>query len=77
LFLLHLQDGCGLLDPFGDFSSTTNNVRLTQGGAAVVARYRYVLDVEDEGFLKDLVVLFIFKDTLYCSLFLLMLESYS
>jgi hypothetical protein len=32
--LLHLWDGCGLLDPFGDFPSATNNARLTQGGAA-------------------------------------------
>jgi hypothetical protein len=29
--LLRLRDGCGLLDPFGDFPSTTNNVRPTQG----------------------------------------------
>jgi hypothetical protein len=28
LFLiLHLRDGCGLLDPFGNFPSATNNVR--------------------------------------------------
>jgi hypothetical protein len=27
--LLHLRDGCGLLDPFGDFPSATNNVRPT------------------------------------------------
>jgi hypothetical protein len=27
--LLRLQDGCGLLDPFGDFPSITNNVRPT------------------------------------------------
>jgi hypothetical protein len=32
--LLHLRDGCGLLDPFGDFPPVTNNVRPTQGGAA-------------------------------------------
>jgi hypothetical protein len=25
--LLRLRDGCGLLDPFGDFPSATNNVR--------------------------------------------------
>jgi hypothetical protein len=29
LFLLHLRDGCGLHDPFGDFQSATNNVRPT------------------------------------------------
>jgi hypothetical protein len=28
-FLLRLQDGCGLLDPFGDYLSTTNNIRPT------------------------------------------------
>jgi hypothetical protein len=33
-FLLRLRDGCGILDPFRDFSSATNNVRPTQGGAA-------------------------------------------
>jgi hypothetical protein len=27
--LLRLWDGCGLLDPFGDFPSATNNVRPT------------------------------------------------
>jgi hypothetical protein len=34
--LLRLWDGCGLLDPLGDFPSATNNVRLrpTHGGAA-------------------------------------------
>jgi hypothetical protein len=26
---LHLRTGYGLLDPFGDFLSATNNVRLT------------------------------------------------
>ena len=59
-FLLRLRDGCGLLDPFGDFPSATNNVRLTQGGAAVAARRRHGLEVEDEGLLKDLVVIFVF-----------------
>jgi hypothetical protein len=38
----------------------TNNVRLTHGGAATVARRRHGLEVEDEGLLKDLVVIFIF-----------------
>jgi hypothetical protein len=36
--LLCLRDGCGLLDPFGDFPSATNNVRPTQGGAAAAKR---------------------------------------
>jgi hypothetical protein len=36
--LLRLRDGCGLLDPFGDLPTVTNNVRPTQGGAAVAAR---------------------------------------
>jgi hypothetical protein len=59
-FLLRLRDGCGLLDPFGDFLFATNNVRPTQGGAAVAARHRHGLEVEDEGLLKNLVVIFIF-----------------
>jgi hypothetical protein len=60
-FLLpRLRDGCGLLDPFGDFPSAINNVRPTQGGAAAAARRRHGLEVEDEGLLKDLVVIFIF-----------------
>jgi hypothetical protein len=29
--LLHLQNRCGLLDPFGDFPSATNNIRPTLG----------------------------------------------
>jgi hypothetical protein len=62
--LLRLRDGCGLIDPFGDFSSATNNVRPTQGGAAAVARRRHCLEVEDEGLLKDLVVIFVFLEML-------------
>jgi hypothetical protein len=62
--LLRLQDACGLLDPFGDFPSATNNVRPTQGGAAAAARRRHGLEVEDEGLLKDLVVIFIFLGVL-------------
>jgi hypothetical protein len=58
--LLRLWDGCGLFDPFGDFPSATNNVRPTQGGAAAAARRRHGLEVEEEGLLKDLVVLFVF-----------------
>jgi hypothetical protein len=59
--LLRLPNGCGLLDPFSDFPSATNNVRLTQGGAAAVARRRRGLKVEDEGFLKDLIVIFFLR----------------
>jgi hypothetical protein len=62
--LLRLRDGCGLVDLFGDFPSTTNNVRPTQGGAAAAARHRHSLEVEDEGLLKDLIVIFIFLEVL-------------
>jgi hypothetical protein len=62
--LLRLRDGCGLLDPFGDFPSATNNVRPTQGGAAAAARRRHGLEVEDEGLLKDFVVIFVFLGVL-------------
>jgi hypothetical protein len=58
--LLRLRDGGGLLDPFGDFPSATNNVRPTQGGAVAAARRRHGLEVEDEGLLKDFVVIFVF-----------------
>jgi hypothetical protein len=58
--LLRLWDGCGLFDLFNDFPSATNNVRLTQGGAAAAAHRRHGLEVEDEGLFKDLVVIFIF-----------------
>jgi hypothetical protein len=58
--LLCLRDGCGLLDPFSDFPSATNNVRLTQGGAAAAVHRRHGLEVEDEGLLKDLIVIFVF-----------------
>jgi hypothetical protein len=63
--LLRLWNGCGLLDPFGDFPYTTNNVRPTQGGLTVAARRRHGLEVEDEKLLKDLVVIFIFLGVLY------------
>jgi hypothetical protein len=59
-FLLRLWDGCGHLDPFGNFPSATNNVKPTQGRAAAMARHRHGLKVEDEGFLKDLAVTFVF-----------------
>jgi hypothetical protein len=62
--LLLLWDGCGLLDPFDDFPSATNNVRPTQGEAAAVARRRHGLEVEDERLFKDLVAIFIFLGVL-------------
>jgi hypothetical protein len=36
-----------------------------KGGAAAVARHRHGLKVEDEGFLKDLVVILVFLGVLY------------
>jgi hypothetical protein len=44
VLLVRLRAGCGFLDPFGDFTSATNNVRPSQGGA--VARRRHGLEVE-------------------------------
>jgi hypothetical protein len=65
LFLLfRLRDGCGLLDPFSDFLSATKNVRPTQRGAAEAARRRHGLEVEDEGDLKNFVVIFVFVEVL-------------
>jgi hypothetical protein len=58
--LLCLREGCSLLNPFGDFPSATNNVRPTQGGVAATARCRHGLEIEDEGLLKDLIVIFVF-----------------
>ena len=63
--LLRHQDGCGLLDLFGDFSSAINNVRPAQGGAAAAAHRQLGLEVEDEGHLKDLVVIFVFFE-MFC-----------
>jgi hypothetical protein len=60
LLLLHLGDGCGLLDSFGDFPSATNNIRPTQGEAVAAAHRRHGLEVEDKGLLKDLVIIFVF-----------------
>jgi hypothetical protein len=65
--LLRLQDGCGLLDPFNDFPSATNNVSPTQEGAAAAACRRHGLEVEDEGLLKNLVVIFIFLEVFVVS----------
>ena len=64
LLLLRLWDRCGLLHPFGDFPSATNNVRLTLGGAATAARRRHGLEVEDQGLLKDFVIIFVFLEVL-------------
>jgi hypothetical protein len=55
--LLRLCDGCGLLDPLGEFSSANNNIMPTHGGAAACRRYG--LGVEDEGHLKNLIVIFV------------------
>jgi hypothetical protein len=60
---------CGLLDPFGDFSSATNNVRPTQVGVEAAARCRHSMKVEDEGLLKDLAVIFIFLGVLCIACF--------
>jgi hypothetical protein len=46
--LLRLQNGCGFVDPFGDFHSAPNNIWLAQGGAAVACR-RHGLEVEAKG----------------------------
>ena len=62
ILLPRLWDGCGLLNPFGDFPSAINNVRPALGGAAAAARRRHGLEVEDEGHLKDLVVIFVFVE---------------
>jgi hypothetical protein len=47
---------CGLLDPFGNFPSTSNNDRSFQWGAA---RHWHGLDIQDEWHLKDFAVIFI------------------
>jgi hypothetical protein len=62
VFLLRLQDRCGLFDPFGDFWSATNNVSPSQGKAATAVRHRHSLEVEDEGHLKNFVVIFVFVE---------------
>jgi hypothetical protein len=76
-FFLRLWDRCGLFDSFGDFPSVTNNVRPTQGGAAAAARRRQGVEVENEGLLKDLVVIFIFLRCFVLFVVFLMSESYS
>jgi hypothetical protein len=60
ILLLHLRDGCGLLGPFGDFPSATNNVRSALGGAVAAVRRRQSLEVEDEEHLKDFDVMLVF-----------------
>jgi hypothetical protein len=54
-----------------------NNVMPTQGGAAAAACHEHGLEVEHEGFLKDLVVIFIFLGMLCTVCFFLMPVSYS
>ena len=66
ILLLRLWDGCGFLDPFGDFPSATNNVRPVLGGAAAAGRHRPGLEVEDEGHLKDLAIVFVFVEV-FCT----------
>ena len=66
ILLLRLWDGCGILDPLGDFPSATKNVRPALGDAATAARRRHGLEVENEGHLKDLVVIFIFIEV-FCT----------
>jgi hypothetical protein len=61
LLLLRLRGRCGLLDLSGDFPSVTNNVRTAQGGAAVAARRRHGVEVEDEVNLMDFDVIFAFS----------------
>jgi hypothetical protein len=46
--------------PFGDFPSATNNARPIQEGEVAAAHHRHGLEVEDEGLLKDLIVIFVF-----------------
>jgi hypothetical protein len=64
--LLRLRDRCCLVDPFGNFSHTTNNVRPSQGVEAAVAHRQHGLDVEDEGHLKNFVVIFVFVE-MFCT----------
>ena len=66
ILFLRLQNRCGLLDPFGDFPSETNNVKPALGEAAAAVRRRHGLEVEDEGHLKNLVVIFVFVE-LFCT----------
>jgi hypothetical protein len=51
-FLLRLQGGCGLLDPFGDFPSATNNGRPTQGRTTGRRAIDTVWSLKMKGFSK-------------------------
>jgi hypothetical protein len=51
--------------PFGDFRFATNNVRPALGGAVAAAHHRHGLEVEDEGHLKNFVVIFVFVEVFY------------
>jgi hypothetical protein len=62
--LILLRGGCGLLDPFDDFPSATNDVRSSQGGATMAACRRHGLEVQDEGHLTGFIVVFVFVEVL-------------
>jgi hypothetical protein len=77
ILLLRLRDRCGLLGPFSDFPSATNNVMLALDGAAAAARHGHGLEVEDEGHLKDFDVIFVFAEVFCTVRCFLILKSYS
>jgi hypothetical protein len=52
--LLYLQDGCDLVDPYGDFPSATNNIRPTQGGAIAAVCCRHGLELKMKSFSRIL-----------------------
>jgi hypothetical protein len=55
----------------GDFPCVTNNVRPALGGAAAATRSRHGLDVEEEGHLKEFIVILVFIEvfcTIHCFL---------
>jgi hypothetical protein len=66
---------CGLLDPFDDFPSATNNVRSTQVGAAAARRHQHGLKMK--GFSRISLSFSFFLGCFVFLLFLLMSESYS
>jgi hypothetical protein len=49
---------------FNDFSSAPSNVKTAHGGATAVALCPHGLEVEDEGHLKDFIVIFVFVEVL-------------
>jgi hypothetical protein len=49
---------------FNDFSSAPSNVKPAHGGATAAALRPHGLEVEDEGHLKDFVVIFVFVEVL-------------